>query len=365
MKKLACLLLALIILLPACSSVNPYYDPNRPHHRPEGFVNSDGSLPRQAPWYESLGRRWRGDFTPTRPPAGGYKAFAEKWRIPVDLAQLNDADQNPRITWMGHASLLLQVAGRNILIDPQLADYAGPLRLLSAPRRVPAPITPERLPPIDLVLISHNHYDHLDDDTIRRLLAAGQHPRFLVPLGVKAWFDERGIANVSEMDWWDSIDDGPLRLHFTPARHWSKRTLSDTNKTLWGGFFIETTAASPPWRFLYTGDTAYSDDFKTIRQRLGAVDLLAAPIGAYQPRNFMKTMHTDPDEAVQILIDMDARQAIGVHWGTFELSQEPFDQPPIDVQTALDKHQLDRQRLWLLRQGETRRLAPGDGAGKF
>lgn len=357
MKSACGLLLTAALLLPACGATNPHYDPSRPHHRPDGFVNNDSRhVGGKAPWYEALWRRWRGDFAPLSPPAGGYPQFARDWSIPVDHALLREADEKPRITWLGHSGLLLQVAGRNILIDPQLSDFAGPFRQLSASRRVPSPLAPEELPPIDLVLISHNHYDHLDEPTLTRLLAAGQPPRFLVPLGVKRWFDERGIAGASEMDWWDSIDDGPLRIHFTPAQHWSKRALFDANATLWGGFFIEVNGSGPVWRFLYTGDTGYSDDFRAIRQRLGPVDLLAVPVGAYLPRDIMAPQHINPDEAVRILLDVDARQAIGVHWGTFELSQEPFDQPPGDVQAALDRHGLDRQRLWLLRHGETRRL---------
>ncbi|HEX6736569.1 MAG TPA: MBL fold metallo-hydrolase [Azonexus sp.] len=357
MRSAAALLLAAGLLLGACTTVNPHYDPTRPHHRPDGFVNSDSSRSiGTLPWYDTLWRRWRGDFRPLAPPAGGYPQFARDWSVAVDHALLRDRSTTPRITWLGHASLLLQLDGRNILIDPQLADFAGPLRLLSAPRRVPAPLQPEELPPIDLVLISHNHYDHLDEPTIVRLLAAGQRPRFLVPLGLKRWFDERGIANVTELDWWDELADGPLRVHFTPAQHWSKRTSFDTNATLWGGFLIESGSGADTWRFLYTGDTGYSGDFREIRRRLGAIDLLAVPVGAYLPRDFMAPQHVNPDDAVRILLDVEAGQAIGVHWGTFELTQEAFDQPPLDVLTALRKHRLDEQRLWMLRHGETRTL---------
>jgi L-ascorbate metabolism protein UlaG (beta-lactamase superfamily) len=349
-------LAASALLLAACAAVNPYYDSTRAHHRPDGFVNSDPTLViGQLPWYDITWRRLRGDFRPVAPPAGGYEQFAATWSTPVDLALLQTRSETPRITWLGHAGLLLQLAGRNILIDPQLSDFAGPVRQLSAPRRVAAPLRPADLPPIDYVLISHNHYDHLDKATIQGLLAAGQQPRFLVPLGVKEWFDEQGIGKVEELDWWDQISDGSLRIHFTPAQHWSKRSLFDTNLTLWGGFAI-THDDRLPWRFLYTGDTGYSADFREIRQRLGAIDLLAVPVGAYLPRDFMAPQHTNPDDAVRIMLDVEARQALGVHWGTFELTQEPFDQPPIDVAAALVRQQLAIDRLWMLRHGETRTL---------
>lgn len=349
-------LAAIALLLAACAAVNPYYDSTRIHHRPNGFVNSDPKLAiGQLPWYEITWRRLRGDFRPIAPPAGGYEQFAATWSTPVDLALLQKKSDQPRITWLGHAGMLLQLAGRNILIDPQLSDFAGPFRQLAAPRRVPPPLQPEQLPPIDYVLISHNHYDHLDKATILRLVAAGQRPRFLVPLGVKAWFEELGIDQVKELDWWDEVIDGSLSIVFTPAQHWSKRTPFDTNLSLWGGFAVIHDNPAP-WRFLYTGDTGYSADFREIHRRLGAIDLLAVPVGAYLPRDFMAPQHTNPDDAVRIIQDVDARQALGVHWGTFELTQEPFDQPPVDVAVALSRHQLGLDRLWMLRHGETREL---------
>ena len=331
-----------------------------PHHRARGFANSDPEIViGDFPWYEMVWRNARGDFKPSGEPAGGYPAFARAWSTPVDHARLAVRQHAPVVTWLGHVSVLLQVGGLNILMDPTLAAFAGPYGRFGAPRRVPAPLHARELPPIDIVLISHNHYDHLCDATISHLLAAGQRPHFYVPLGLKAWFDARQIADVHEMDWWEHADvaGSALRLHFTPSQHWSRRTPWDTNASLWGGFLVEwTRPAAAPWRYLFPGDTGYSADFKAIRQRLGAIDFLALPIGAYLPRDFMKNMHINPAESVQMMLDLDAKQCMGVHWGTFMLTQEAFDQPPHDLADALRHHGLAPNKVWLLRHGETREI---------
>ena len=328
----------------------------RPAHR---YANSDpGVLIGDFPWYEMVWRSLRGDFKPKAEPADGYAGFEKAWSVPVDHARLLQRQDAPRVTWLGHVTVLLQVAGLNVLMDPTLADFAGPMGKFGARRRVRAPISPEQLPPIDLVLISHNHYDHLCDATISRLLASGQTPEFLVPKGLKAWFDRRGIANVTELDWWQSVDmPHKVKLHFTPSQHWSRRTPWDTNASLWGGYCLEwSRPGAQPWRFLFPGDTGYSKDFKTIRQRIGAMDFVALPIGAYLPRDFMKPMHVNPTDAVQMLLDLEAPLAMGVHWGTFMLTQEAFDQPPRDLAAALQAQGLAQDRVWLLRHGETRAI---------
>lgn len=353
-----------LFALAGCTAVNPRFDPAKPHHRTDGFANLDPVAVRDGDysWPEVLWRSLRGEFRPDAEPAGGYEAFARRWSVPVDRDLLMQRQDTPVLTWLGHATLLVQAAGLNILIDPQFSGRAGPIPWLGARRHVPPPLAVEELPPIDLMLISHNHYDHLDRPTLDRLRAAGQRPRILVPLGLKAWFDAEGFEQVEELDWWDSRELGGLTIHFTPAQHWSKRMAFDTNQSLWGGFVVERHPAGKPWRFIYTGDTGYSADFKEIRRRLGAMDYVAVPIGAYLPRDFMRTHHTNPDDALQIVLDLEAGQGIGVHWGTFGLSQENFDQPPLDLAAALQARGLESGRLQVFRQGERRAIgAAGEG----
>ena len=341
------------------------------HHRAAGFANNDPSVViGHFPWYEMVWRSLRGDFKPRFAPQKGYATFAKEWSIPVDHVRLAQRQNAPAVTWLGHVSVLLQVGGLNILTDPTLADFAGPFGRFGAPRMVPAPLRGNMLPPIDVLLISHNHFDHLCDATIAAMVASGQRPQIFVPLGLKAWFDARNIPNVTELDWWDHADvmcnkdtkalPHAVRFHFTPAQHWSRRTPFDTNVSLWGGYMVEhKPGATDAWRFLFPGDTGYSADFKAIRQRLGAVDFLALPIGAYLPRDFMKSMHVNPADAVQLMLDLEAKQAMGVHWGTFKLTQEAFDHPPRDLFAALKAHGLKQGRVWLMRHGETRAISTG------
>lgn len=357
MPLLVAVLVATLLAGCAGAPVNPRYDPTKAHHRPEGFANSSPQAPVGGlkPWYEILWRNLRGDFRPAAEPQGGYPAFAERWRTQVDTAALAAPQPEARLTWLGHATVLLQIEGLLVLTDPQFSANAGPTSWLGPKRLVPPPIEIEAMPPVDLVLISHNHYDHLDLSSIERIVAHGKRhgkaPRFIVPLGVKRWFDAQGIAGAEEIDWWDKVAAGPVEVSLVPAQHWSKRTLTDANSSLWGGFVVERRADR--WKFHYTGDTGYSADFKEIRRRLGPIDLLAVPVGAYEPRDFMQGQHTNPDDAVQIVLDLEAKQAIGVHWGTFGMTREPLDQPPTDLATALAARGLPASRLRLLRQGES------------
>lgn len=341
-----CFCVVLLSTLTACSSMNPYFDPAIPHRGQDGFRNNYSST-REYGYWRWQWERWR-DGLP-HPPANGYRVPMADPEVAFLLANRSETT----VTWIGHATVLLQVGGQNILTDPHLSARASPVSFAGPQRHVPPGLTLEQLPHIDAVAISHNHYDHLDVETITRLAAqAGGPPQFYVPLGLQGWFNALGITTVTELDWWESRELAGVKIHCVPVQHWSQRTLADRNQALWGGWVIE----DPTLRFFFTGDTGYSHDFKDIERRFGGFDLAAIPIGAYAPRWFMAPFHVDPAEAVQIHLDLGARHSLGIHWGTFEMSDESLDEPPILLQQELAKRGIAPDRFFVLRHGETRRV---------
>jgi N-acyl-phosphatidylethanolamine-hydrolysing phospholipase D len=321
--------------------------PPAPHNTHDGFRNNYPHDSNQSFWLWKWEQMKNG--VPQPPPEG--------WKIPfvkTDAAALKANRGEPTATWIGHSAFLVQLAGKNVLVDPQFSQRASPVQFAGPKRIVELPITIEELPPIDLVLVSHNHYDHLDVDSVKRLAALPTgSPLFLVPLGLKSWFNGLGIERVEEYDWWQSRVEGPLKLTLVPVQHWSKRTLWDTNKTLWGGWVIE----GGGLKVIHTGDLGYSRDARDIGERLGPFDMAFIPIGAYAPRWFMKTMHVDPAEAVQLRADLRASRAVGMHWGTFEnLTDEPLDEPPAVLASQRAAAGLARDQFDVMKVGETRRI---------
>ena len=316
-------------------------------HGPDGYRNNYPHAGRESFWAWQW-ERMR-DGLP-KPPPGGWNLPAVK----TDPAALASPDVNPSVTWIGHATMFVRLAGKNILFDPVFAERASPFAFAGPKRIVPLPIDIADLPRIDVVLISHNHYDHLDADAVARLAAMPQgSPRFIVPLGLKAWFATLGITKVDEYDWWQETREGELSITFVPVQHWSRRRLDDTNQTLWGGWVV----AGEGLRLIHTGDTGYSKDFRDIGERLGPFDMAFIPIGAYAPRWFMKVMHADVPEAVQIRADLKAARAIGMHWGTFEsLAEEPLDEPPAVLARQREERALSQVEFDVLKIGETRSL---------
>ena len=303
------------------------------HHTADGFRNNYPHSREGSFWLWKWEQLQNG--LPPPPPEGWQTPF-----VRTDLDALRGDGIDPRITWIGHASFLYQVAGMNVLFDPHFSLRASPVPFAGPRRIVALPFELEDLPPIHVVMISHNHYDHLDRTTVRELSNRHAQAVFLVPLGLKSWFRREGIERVEEYDWWGHHETGGLRFTLVPVQHWSKRTLWDANRSLWGGWVVEGAGL----KLIHTGDLGYSKDARDIGDRLGPFDIALVPIGAYAPRWFMKAMHVDVPEAIRVRADLRAARAIGMHWGTFEnLTDEPLDEPP----------------AWLLRERSAAGLAPG------
>jgi len=284
-----------------------------------------------------------------------------------ELGFLRENRSAPTVTWIGHSTVLLQVAGCNILTDPVFSTFASPVPFAGPKRMQPPGIRLHDLPHIHAVVLSHNHFDHLDLPSVRALQRQpGGAPRFLVPKGVETWFARHvappalrhGRPLVIPVEW-DDVVDGLEELpgfafHFLQVQHWSNRSILRRNDTPWGSWAI----LHPTFRFWFSGDLGYSDAPSRIGERLGPFDVAAIAIGAYEPRWLMQPQHVNPDEAVQVMLDVRARAAIGVHWGTFSLSDEAPEQPPRDLAAALQARGLPSHDFTVLRHGETRRFAP-------
>ena len=253
------------------------------------------------------------------------------------------------ITWIGHESFLYQNKDINILTDPHFTERASPLSF-TGPKRYMAPgMKIDDLPDIDVVTISHSHYDHLDYGTVKSLSEKFKNILFVVPLGLKEWFEDKGIYNVKELDWWESTKVQRTAITFAPVQHWSARGLFDRNESLWGAWHFKNNSHS----FIHLGDTGYTNDFKEIRKKLGPVDLAAIPIGAYEPRWIMEFSHMNPEEAVMSYFDLEATEAVGMSWGTFILTDEPVTEPLEKLNEALQRNDLSESDFFTLSHGET------------
>ncbi|KAG5509626.1 hypothetical protein JKF63_06331 [Porcisia hertigi] len=329
-------------------------------------------------------------------PEGGYEAFGKIWWSPCNMAQsvaqwrtsMNNDEAHPvkdRVYWIGHASQLLCLAsGVNILFDPIFSPRASPVSFAGPRRRFPPATTVAQLPPIHIVTVSHNHYDHMDKQSIKAVAARFPDARFVVPLNLDRFLREWGVpaASIITLDWYEACELNGVRVGCTPAQHWGKHSAFDNNEVLWCGWCVgwkpgeqqnmpqaSTTETPTPasgtltprghqqiWnsykKYFFTGDTAYNVNVSTsIYAHFGAMDMAALPIGAYAPRWFMARAHVDPEQAVQILQDQRIRQAVAVHWGTFELADEPLDEPPRALRDALRAAGVDESRFQTIPMG--------------
>jgi L-ascorbate metabolism protein UlaG (beta-lactamase superfamily) len=253
------------------------------------------------------------------------------------------AAPRPSLTWIGHASFVARLGGKLLAVDPIWSSSIAVVR-----RSAPPGVALEKVPPLDLVAITHNHYDHLDLPTLKRIGAA---PTYVVPLGLGEMIAKLGFR-VVELDWWQSHVEGALTVTLVPARHWSMRHPWNRNDTLWGGYVF----SSSDGVAYHAGDTALFDGFAEIASRLGPIDWAMLPIGAYEPRWFMEPQHMNPEDAVEAFLALRARTLVAMHWGTFKLTDEPLGEPPERIRRAFAERQIDPSRLWVLDVGETRLL---------
>ncbi len=324
----------------AAESMNPPY-PVSDHFDGEHFFNPGGGNPRG---FRDL-LRWQ--FNRQQ---GAWPAWVENTAQPALPAALGPREC--AVTFVGHASFLLQFAGLNVLTDPIWSERCSPVSW-AGPKRVRAPgLAFEALPRIDLVLLSHNHYDHLDLPTLRRLHAAHR-PLIVTTLGNRPFLADEGIDHVVELDWWQAHEPKPgVKVTVTPAQHFAARGLGDRFKTLWGGFVL----ATPAGRIWFAGDSGYFDGFKAIGDKLGPFDLSLIPIGAYEPRWFMAPVHCTPAEAITIHRDARSRRSLGMHFGCFPLADDGYEQPVADFRAAHATAGLGPEEFTLPEVGETKRF---------
>ncbi len=345
-KRLAFTLCAALFIVADVMSA-PKSEPGKPaHHTKDGFRNPHLKIIRRSPF-----AYWRMRLFGDQPFADNA---ANVHKVPVvkKIADLKKPTRSVHITWLGHATFLIRNGGINILTDPHLSARASPFSFMGPKRLAAKPVRLKDLPKIDYVLISHNHYDHLDADTIARL---GDGPQYLVPLKLKPWFIANGISadRVHEFDWWDKRAFGALEVTATPLQHWSARGMFDRYETLWAGWHV----AIGGFSFWFAGDTGYyAKLFRQIGKRFGGVDLGLIPIGGYAPRWFMKRHHVNPAEAVMIHKDIRARLSVGTHWGTFQLTAEPIDEPKRLLEEEIKARKIKPGAFITMAIGETRVL---------
>ena len=265
----------------------------------------------------------------------------------------------PKVTWINHCTFLVNVDGLNLLTDPIWSDRCSPLPFLGPKRRHETPLALENLPAIDLVLISHDHYDHLDKQTVLRLHEQNPGITWVVPLGLKRWFQRLGIKQVVELEWWQETELGiqgqEVVITAVPTQHFSGRTIFDKNRSLWTGFVIDFIRPKKREKRLYfVGDTGYNrKDFKKIGEEFGEMDLSLIPIGTYVPKDFMDPVHVNPKQSAAIHEEVGSRLSVGMHWKTFRLSGEELNQPPYDLYCALERKGIDPKSFRVLAPGQS------------
>jgi len=314
------------------------------HHKTGGFRNYPPVPEMKTPGSSFLLRRVKDCLFDTPEVPDGHVINES-----LALAELTHCSRSEAVTWIGHSTYLMRLGNKNILFDPFFSDIASPLPI--GPKRYVAPgISLARLPPVDVIIISHNHYDHLDTQTVENM-PGKEKIHVFVPLGLKSFFAKRGYQNIWELDWHQSAFMEGLKITALPAVHFSSRGLGDHNKTLWCSWAV----CSENRSCFFTGDTAYSQTiFKAIGKRFHSFDVAIVPIGAYKPVNVMKPVHTNPEEAIQVANDVKADLIIPSHWGTIVLTDESPWEPPERYRAFAIKNGISDERACIMKIGETK-----------
>lgn len=298
--------------------------------------------------------RWHwGHYEDLLPAAAPPKEFS------YPLPDFSYNNLKPKVMWVNHCTFLIEIDGVRILTDPIWGRRCSPFSFIGPKRRHEPSISIEKLPEIDMVLLSHNHYDHLDASTVRALYKRFPQIMWFVPAGLGKWFNKRRISNVKELRWWEETlfklphKEAKLWISSVPAQHHSGRGLFDANKSLWMGFVVKAVREQKENKsFYFVGDTAYNPfDFKKIGELFPKIDLCLCPIGTYKPGRFMRTVHSSPEDAVQIHQDVKSELSIGMHWKTFKLSEEDLNRPPYDLYLAMKKYNLNLETFLPLEPG--------------
>lgn len=325
------------------------------HHRPGGGYRNPPSWPNSQLHGFSDFLRWRlgGRHEPRKPsPARGSLPT----RPPAIVAP-RAARGYRSVTWIGHSTVLLQLGPLNVLTDPVWGERASPLEWIGPRRLMPPAVELDALPDIDLVLLSHNHYDHLDAPTVRRMADRFPEAVWLCPMGLGGLLKSWDVRHLVERDWWQSVDEPGYTATCTPAQHFSGRGLADRGDTLWCGWTLETGDT----RVYFAGDTALNPEFGEIARRLGPFDLVMLPIGAYEPRWFMGAVHMNPEDAIAAYRALSSTQStrpacLAIHWGTFRLTDEPVLEPPARFAERWREAGFPHDANWTFVHGETRQL---------
>lgn len=313
------------------------------HHTEDGFYNP-------YPGFEERGLTDIFKWTVVDRIRGKKPQRPENYNFPLTIntgQYLRENKSDFSVTWVGHSTLLIQVDGLNILTDPIWSDRASPVQLAGPKRYVKPGLDFEDLPPIDVVLISHDHYDHLDKNTIEKL---GNKPLYFVPLGIGELLSGWGVRHFIELDWWDSNKFNSVDFICLPAQHFSGRTPLDRNKRLWCSWLIK----GKELKIYFGGDSGYFPGYAEIGEKYGPIDFAALPIGAFRPIWFMGPVHLSPKQAIKAFIDLKANTFIPIHWGTFDLADDLLDEPPGLLRKAIKNYGLNSEDFWLMKHGETR-----------